>query len=249
MSVSLSPKPGGTTVTACRFAETECRAIEYAATCGLEGAVAGSLTHACRAVRAAHLGEVLGGAAAWSPPIRPGGWVSPGLCHLSGPETRRPAGCDALREVNKGSSVDITLGERIGGLRLNGRADAVLRTFGEPPLRGPREPFWDHGGHRQTWSWPEQGLTVDIYSLYGKAPEKVRAVTVVAPSTLLTRAGIGVGSSREEVLARCGDMQDLSFSTAYDEQRQFIAGSLLGGLLFRFENDRVVEMFVGDATE
>ena len=66
------------------------------------------------------------------------------------------------------------------------------------------------------------------------------------PCSLATKGGIRIGSTREEVLDAYKDIWNREDSETFGG---FIAGSIYGGLMFRFTDGRVSEMFFGAAAE
>jgi hypothetical protein len=238
--VAGKPEP----VTACRQQESECLALQKAVAKGGRDMVRGSMTQACQSIIAAHPGDAHGGREAWQPSKKAGAWVSNGACQL-------PGGSNADDEEGSGGD-DFSLmqAESIGPLKI-GMADAeVVKHVGKPSERGKREMWGADGLYHQSWRYPQQGLVLDMESDEPKSLQQVGSVQINAPSTLKTARGITIGSSRSEVLEHYGAQRDLDhLDPDEDDPSQFVAGSIYGGLVFRFENDQVSEIFLGAAAE
>ena len=83
----------------------------------------------------------------------------------------------------------------------------------------------------------------------GKGGQSITAINVKAPATFKTRLGIGIGSSRKEVLGAYGKLRDPEFPSG-DNEEVFLAGSIYGGVFFTFnKKDQVSEIFAGAGAE
>lgn len=97
----------------------------------------------------------------------------------------------------------------------------------------------------QTVEYPKEGISVDLVSNTEKAPQEVFSVRLSAPSPFRTKAGIGIGSSRAEVLAAYKGKIDKELS----DKSQVVAESASGGLSFTFRNGKVAGIFLGQIAE
>ena len=71
-------------------------------------------------------------------------------------------------------------------------------------------------------------------------------ITAVAPSKLATARGITIGSTEDAVKKAYGSVRDKENSEA---GKTFVAGSIYGGVIFRFEGGKVSEIFIGASAE
>ena len=81
------------------------------------------------------------------------------------------------------------------------------------------------------------------------APKTVSSISIQSPCNLKTKHGIRIWSTEEEVIKAYGKYQDedaLLFTKLGD---RFLAGSIYGGMIFRFKNGRVKSIFLGAAAE
>ncbi len=229
---------GGEPVTACRASEAACHSLAAAVAAGRKGMVPRSLTHRCQVASGAHPGDVYGGRDAWQPSKKAGGWLSVGACQLPGEGER----------VQAGNDTNTLPDDRLGELSEGMAAADVLAKLGEPGKRGRISEEEATGLFLQTWDYPDQGLTVMMGAPARRGPQTIHSLQIVAPSTLTTRLGVGIGSPRKDVLARYGKFRDPDDPSG-DAEEVFIAGSVYGGIFFTMKADKVVEIFMGAGAE
>ena len=136
--------------------------------------------------------------------------------------------------------------ESLGKLKLDLSAQQVIQLLGNPTQKGQVE-FW--GGdalYHQYWYYPNQGITLSMASETEKGQQNIAFIKLVFPSTLPTKRGITIGSSIEEVSLAYAKEKDQEMSIP---DQTFVAGSIYGGLIFTFDNGRVIEIFLGAAAE
>lgn len=228
-------------LTACRASQRDCETLEKGVMAGKAGIVARSVTHSCQESRAAHPGDLYGGRAAWQPSKKAGSWLGIGACLLPG------QGKEVDLEARPRAAEEILADERLGALKMGLSATEVLASLGEPKERGSDEEWEADGAFHQEWRWPALGLTLDMLSHKRRELKKIASIKVEEPSTLQTAKGIAVGSPRAEVLRHYGKLRDPEFPV--DEQKQLIAGSIYGGLMFDFKGGKVSSIFLGAAAE
>jgi len=131
-------------------------------------------------------------------------------------------------------------GEQLGHLSLDMSEKEVVAILGDPESRSARKVWVDKNWH-SIWSWRRKGVSVVMDSIREDGHEWVGSITIRAPSPLRTRAGIGIGSTRAEVVAAYREHQDREHST----ELRFIAGSIDNGVIFTFKADRVLSIFIG----
>lgn len=229
---------GGEPLTACRATEAACHSLEKAVAAGHRGMVARSLTHPCEELKAAHPGDVYGGRAAWQASKKAGSWRSPGTCQLPGE--------GELVQAESGPNV---MGqEALGDLHYGMPASVAIKLVGQPSSRGSIEMEEATGSYVQSWTYKDQGLDLVMAAGTRKGSQTIYMITVAAPSTLKTHKGIGIGSSRKDVLAAYGTLRDPEDPSG-DQADVFIAGSIYGGVFFTMVADKVSEIFIGAGAE
>lgn len=238
--------------TACRGSESQCRKLEGRVAKGSKDIIAGSMTRSCQPIEGTHPSDVAGTHEQWKPSKLAGAWVSEGVCQLM-PGAAAPAPEPALGETGEPAPTDelaegsFMSTERIGELS-QGMSTAQLRHgLGEPERRGAVEEMGATGLYEQVWTYPD-GLSVVMAADTRHGPQTISALTIVAPSKLKTRRGIGIGDSREAVERAYGDVRAPEQEAPASESR-FVAGSIYGGLIFEFDEGAVSRVFLGAAAE
>jgi hypothetical protein len=235
---------GPTPTTACRKAEADCKGLERKARGAGSGAIVpGSLTHVCRPIVAEHPGDLLGTREQWKPSERPGAWVSFGACLLPGPPD---AGAGDGEPTEALSS--ILDREQLGELKIGLPAAELTRLLGAPARRGRAELSEATGSYVQQWSWPDRGLELGLDAADKRGPYALAAIRAVAPCSLRTARGIGLGDSYKAV--ETAYLADRDPEEEQDEL-SFVAGSVYSGVIFTFDAERgkVSEIFFGAAAE
>lgn len=224
-------------MTACRPKKTECLALERTIANGTARGIAPqSVSHACRELLAAHPGDQLGTREAWKPSTKPGAWISVGACLIPGPANPEDA------------SPPDDIDEMIGIFKWGTPSADVVTALGEPTKKGRVQFEEATGYYLQTWSYPD-GLSIVMNADTRKGKQKINSITIVAPSLLKTKKGLGIGATRAEVLKQYGSRR--APESEPDDRTMFIAGSIYGGLFFTFKNsgDAVTEIFLGAGAE
>ena len=141
---------------------------------------------------------------------------------------------------------DLMERESLGGwLKLGLSEREILAQLGEPSQKG-EDIFWGAiGMYVQKWEYRDRGITLQMESEKPGQPKQILSLTISTPCSLKTNAGIGIGSSQEEVIQAYHHYQDNS----YGGDNSFIAGTVYGGLIFSFENEQVSQIFIGAAAE
>ena len=124
----------------------------------------------------------------------------------------------------------------------------MVAKLGEPAKKGRKAMSEATAETIQEWSYPDRGLKLAMAD-DDKRGQSITAITIKAPATFKTRLGIGIGSSRKEVLGAYGKLRDPEFPSG-DNEEVFLAGSIYGGVFFTFnKKDQVSEIFVGAGAE
>jgi hypothetical protein len=133
--------------------------------------------------------------------------------------------------------------ETIGQLQFDMSLEAIEKEVGEPEEKTEFE-FWGADGfEHQTRIY--QNNTLDIDFIKTEDGEIVcNMITIYGASDLKTSRNIGIGDSRNAVLKAYQ-------AEIYDRENKeaLIAGTIYGGVIFTFENDKVKSIFVGAGAE
>ena len=127
----------------------------------------------------------------------------------------------------------------------------MIAKLGGPAKKGRKAMSEATAETIQEWSYPDRGLKLAMAD-DDKGGQSITAITIKAPATFKTRLGIGIGSSRKEVIDAYGKLRDPEFPPGDkgDKEEVFLAGSIYGGVFFTFnKKDQVSEIFVGAGAE
>lgn len=141
---------------------------------------------------------------------------------------------------------DLLYSEGFGELKIDLTAAKVINILGEPQTKGKQE-FWGADGlYHQKWNYPQQGIVLDMAAETEQGSASISSVRIQAPSQLKTQRGIGIGDSSAKVKQAYAEEED---EAAPISAEYFVAGSVYGGLIFTFEDNKVTEMFLGAIAE
>ena len=144
----------------------------------------------------------------------------------------------------KGS--DLLDSERIGSLRIGLSESDVKLSTSCALQRGPEKLWGADGAYHQTLRCDACGLRLGMVSEKRGGPKHIESITLVAPGTLATSRGIRIGSAEQAV------RKAYRAEWNREESKQsgnFVAGSIYGGLLFEFQDGKVIQIFLGAAAE
>ncbi|HXE73600.1 MAG TPA: hypothetical protein VNO81_13145 [Candidatus Nitrosotenuis sp.] len=135
--------------------------------------------------------------------------------------------------------------ERLGPLKIGLPQARVLALLGPPADQSEENYEAATGRWVQTWSYPSQGLILKMGGQRQGSPKALDDVQAYGPCRLKTARGIGIGSTRAEVLSAYQGLIDPSLS----QESQVVVGSIYGGLIFTFREGKVSRIFLGAAAE
>lgn len=155
-----------------------------------------------------------------------------------------PAGDTTLNNTDTASAPDL---RSLGNIFLEQPSLETVKALGNPDEKSKPVEWGADGLMHEDWTWKAKGLTLNLAS--GKeavsAAPTVFSITATAPCTLKTKAGIGIGSSEEEIAAAYKSQ----INTEESSPEQVIIGSVYGGILFTLERKKVTRIFLGAAAE
>ncbi len=130
-----------------------------------------------------------------------------------------------------------------GWLSVGVDQKTVLERLGAP--QKGEDQLWEAlGSYVQKWSYPEQGVVLQMESPRQGGEKKVLSLSVESPSSLKTSRGAGVGASEDSVRKLYSAMID---DTVSKEGRSIVVGSIYAGTIFTVENRKVIKIFIGGA--
>jgi hypothetical protein len=90
----------------------------------------------------------------------------------------------------------------------------------------------------------EQGIKLEMED-DGQGNTHIMSILISPPSTSKITPGIGIGTSRQELIKAHRDRIDQENST----KNSILVGSLYDGVLFTLESDRITNIFIGSLAE
>jgi hypothetical protein len=129
--------------------------------------------------------------------------------------------------------------EKFGEIGIDLSSEMVVKALGEAETKSNVEVSQVDGANVQTWMYPSKGLEISFSEDENKK-WTVASYSITEKSTLKSSRGIGIGSSREEVLkAYEKDIGEQS------DEGSIIAGTVYGGIVFWLGEGKVRSIFVG----
>jgi|WetSurMetagenome_2_1015567.scaffolds.fasta_scaffold40917_2 hypothetical protein len=153
---------------------------------------------------------------------------------------------DTQPEASPSNADELMQLERLGEFKIGSSAARTLELLGNPQTKSKNVFSEADGLYRQSWYYPKQGITFQMVMENKKEKPKIASIRLTPPSTLETDHGIKLGDSYDKVVHAYGRYKDPENSVPF---KRFVAGSIYGGLIFSFQNGRVVEIFLGAAAE
>lgn len=131
----------------------------------------------------------------------------------------------------------------LGNLKIGMTAMEVINELGECQDKGDKVVWGADALQHQDWNYNEQGISFDMTKEEGH--QIVNSIHVTSPFMEKTDKGIGVGSTKYDVLKAYEEHIDLEESN----DNRIVVGSIYGGIFFRIENGEVSSIFIGAGAE
>lgn len=147
---------------------------------------------------------------------------------------------------DKQPSAGVMRSENLGGLRIDMAAQDVIELLGESRERGEQRMSESDALYHQEWRYPRQGILLDMVSEQANDNTKIASIRVGPPSSIATGRGVKVGDSFTAVNKAYSDQLDADNS---DPPFTLLAGSLYDGILFSFEEGKVIRIYLGAVAE
>ena len=164
---------------------------------------------------------------------------------LAAPALQTPV-ADTQAEASGSNSDKLMQLEKLGEFKIGSSAARILEILGNPQTKSKPVFSEADGLYRQSWYYPKQGITFDMVTENKAATPKIASIKLTLPSKLKTNRGIKIADSYDKVVGVYGQYEDRENSIRF---KRLVAGSIYGGLIFSFQNGRVVEIFLGAAAE
>ncbi len=172
------------------------------------------------------------------------------------PPSTAPASASASSSPPDGASPSATpqaadassADDVFGGLALELSEADVVKLLGAPSKKSAVVEEGATGLWVSTWTWPKSGVTVSMAAEAKGRPSHVASFQLSAASKLKNAKGIGVASTRADVVRVFGPRISTE-NAASTRPGSIVVDSIYGGVIFDMEKDRVVGVFVGAGAE
>ena len=134
--------------------------------------------------------------------------------------------------------------EKLGDMAMGLSYSETIEKLGEPEEKTEPEIWGADGEYHQTLKYNSKGIELD---LVGEKEEnrKINMITISSQCNLKTSRGIGIGSNYKDVESAYKEEIDKESSGS----ETIVAGSIYGGVIFQFENNKVKSIFIGASAE
>lgn len=134
--------------------------------------------------------------------------------------------------------------ETLDKLKLGLKLSDLINILGEPNVKTNNELWGADGEYHQTFKYSSMGIELDMIG-ENEEDKTVNMITVQIPCDYKTTEGISIGSDYEDVKEAYKGYLNQEFSNS----ESIVAGSIYGGVTFRFENGKVKSIFIGASAE
>ena len=135
--------------------------------------------------------------------------------------------------------------EKLGDLKLSMPLNRVIKLLGEPEEKTEPKLWGADGMYHQDYNYKSKGIYLDIIMEEKESEKKVNMIHITQPCKYKTKKGIGIGSAYDEVDFTYEEYIDDTSSSA----EQIVAGTIYGGIIFTFEDMKVISIFIGAAAD
>lgn len=135
--------------------------------------------------------------------------------------------------------------ETFGDIKIGQPSAETINALGEPDKKSKAEEWGADGMMHEDWTYTSKGLVLNIAGEKGSTDKTIFSINAKVPCLFKTRAGMGIGSSYTEVQEAY--KRDIDASAT--DKEQITVGSIYGGIIFTFKNEKVATVFLGAAAE
>ncbi len=137
--------------------------------------------------------------------------------------------------------------ETFGAIKIGQSYTDMNKVLGQPDSKAEAIEWAADGLMHQDWTWKSKGLVLNM--AYDKTkPEgttTIHTITATAPCAYKTRAGMGIGSTYQEV----EQAYKRDIDPEATDKTQITVGSVYGGIIFSFKNNKAEKIFLGAEAE
>jgi len=134
--------------------------------------------------------------------------------------------------------------DNLNNLRIGLTVKDLDSIIGIPSEKTNPEIWGADGRVHQTFKYSTEGVELDLIQK-DDSSFSVNMITIKEPCKFKTKVGVGIDSDYKTVESLYHDFVDSKWSS----ETEIVAGSVYGGIIFRFENKKVKSIFIGAAAE
>ncbi len=137
--------------------------------------------------------------------------------------------------------------ESFGDLKLAQHYKETIKAIGNPDSKSKAVEWGADGLLHEDWTWAGKGLVLNMSSdkTNVESSLSIFSITAKSPCSFKTKAGVGIGSSYTEVQ----EAYKKDIDAEATDKTQITVGSVYGGIIFTFKDDKVTSIFLGAAAE
>ncbi len=147
-------------------------------------------------------------------------------------------------ESDEGDTFELIKNETINELRLGLSKNQVIKILGNPAKLSKKQISQVDGAYHQTYYYTHLGIELGMVD-DNEEEQIVDMIFIQKPCKFKTSRNIAIGSSYSEVEQAYADY----YVKEYSSPEEILAGSIYGGVIFKFEKGKVISIFVGAAAE
>jgi hypothetical protein len=137
--------------------------------------------------------------------------------------------------------------ETFGDIKIGQPHVKTIAAIGQPDKKSKPEEWGADGLMHQDWTYSSKGLVLNISFAKESVDTTgyVSSITANSTASFKTRANMGIGNTYTEVM----EAYKRDIDTEATTKEQLTVGSIYGGIIFTFKNDKVVKIFLGAVAE
>ncbi len=137
--------------------------------------------------------------------------------------------------------------ETFGDIKIGQPHEKTVEALGEPDSKSPAVEWGADGLMHEDWTYNSKGLILNMSYAKGisDGTKYISSIRANEKCTFKTRANMGIGNSYTEVQEAY--KRDIDASAT--DKEQITVGSIYGGIIFTFKNEKVTAVFLGAAAE
>jgi hypothetical protein len=137
--------------------------------------------------------------------------------------------------------------ETFGDIKIGQPHIKTIAAIGEPDKKSKAEEWAADGQMHQDWVYTSKGLALNMSFAKGSTDTTgyVFSITANSNCAFKTRANMGIGSTYAEVQ----EAYKRDIDAASTTKDQITVGSIYGGIIFSFKNEKVANIFLGAVAE